>query len=136
VLSNERVSIGNGSASFDLAGINDHEARRLGPGQSPDLERALKGRDPDRELVLLAHQPKAVLEAAEQGVGLQLSGHTHGGQLWPMHYLVRLQQPYLSGLVQHGPTQLYVSEGTGFWGPPMRLGSRSEITLITLRAAG
>jgi predicted MPP superfamily phosphohydrolase len=146
VLRNERVGIGEGAVSFDLAGIDDHHgARRMavhgpagarrGAGHGPDLKRAVAGRDLRRELILLAHQPVAIFEASRLGVGLQLSGHTHGGQIWPMKYLVRLQQPYISGLVQHGPTQLYVSEGTGFWGPPMRLGTTSEITRITLRAA-
>lgn len=131
-LRNQRVSIGEGENSFDLAGVDDWTARAIGHG--PDLEAALAGRDARRELVLLAHQPRQVLEAAEKGVGLQLSGHTHGGQLWPWGYMVRLQQPYVIGLVQHGPTQLYVSPGTGYWGPPMRLGTTSEIAHITLRA--
>jgi predicted MPP superfamily phosphohydrolase len=126
-LRNERVAIG-GDGGFDLAGIDDYHAR-------PDLARALAGRDTTRALVLLAHQPKAVLEAAQHGVGLQLSGHTHGGQIWPWGYAVRLQQPYVAGLARHGETMLYVSRGTGYWGPPMRLNAPAEITRITLRAA-
>jgi predicted MPP superfamily phosphohydrolase len=77
-----------------------------------------------------------VLEAAEQGVDLQLSGHTHGGQIWPFNYLVQLQQPYIAGLHRHRDTFIYVSPGTGYWGPPMRLGTRAEITRITLTRAG
>ncbi len=137
VLRNERVAIGHGDATFDLAGIDDYSARFWAvPGHGADLGHALAGRDPARELVLLAHQPKQIYQAAHAGVGLQLSGHTHGGQLWPWLYLVRLQQPYISGLATHpgGPTQIYVSEGTGFWGPPLRLGTHAEITDITLRA--
>jgi uncharacterized protein len=135
VLRNERVAIGRGEARFDLVGVDDHEGRRHDPHHGPDLPRALAGRDPARAVVLLAHQPRAVFEAAEHDVGLLLSGHTHGGQFWPWHYLVRLQQPYVSGLHRHGPTtQVYVSEGTGFWGPPLRLGTRGEITRIVLRA--
>jgi len=84
--------------------------------------------------VLLAHQPRAVFEAARRGVGLQLSGHTHGGQIQPWRYLVRLQQPVVAGLAHVGGTAVYVRDGTGFWGPPMRLGTHAEITLITLRA--
>jgi hypothetical protein len=95
----------------------------------------LAGRDAARELVLLAHQPRAVHEAAALGVGLQLSGHTHGGQIWPWSYAVRLQQPYVAGLARLKDTQLYVSRGTGYWGPPMRLGAPAEITRIKLRAA-
>jgi predicted MPP superfamily phosphohydrolase len=111
---------------------------RAFPGHGPDLARALEGRDPSRELVLLAHQPKAVTEAAEHGVGLQISGHTHGGQIWPFSWAVRLAQPYVAGLAQLKDTILYVSRGTGYWGPPMRLVAPAEITRITLcvEAAG
>ncbi|WP_437621073.1 metallophosphoesterase [Sorangium sp. So ce1151] len=132
VLRNERVSIGDGEHSFDLAGVDDWSSRGMGRGHGPDLSRALEGRDPSRELVLLAHQPKQILEAAEKGVGLQLSGHTHGGQIFPWGLFVRLDQPYVAGLSSHGETQIYVSRGTGYWGPPMRLGAPSEISLIEL----
>jgi predicted MPP superfamily phosphohydrolase len=134
VLRNERVSIGRDGASFDLAGIDDHQAAQFGNGHGADLPRALAGRDPSRELVLLAHQPRAVFEAKEHGVGLQLSGHTHGGQIWPWRYMVRLQQPVVSGLAQFGKTLVYVSNGTGYWGPPMRLSAPAEITRVTLSA--
>jgi uncharacterized protein len=132
VLLNERVSIGDGDESFDLIGINDFNAGRRRPDHRPNLPLALKGRDTSREAILLAHQPRAIHEAAELDIGLQLSGHTHGGQMWPWHYFVYLQQPYLSGLHRHKETQIYISHGTGFWGPPMRLASRAEITEITL----
>ncbi len=135
VLRNERVEIGDDHASFDLAGIDDHSAG-FWRGHGPDLEAALAGRDPSRELVLLAHQPRQVRVAKQHGVGLQLSGHTHGGQIWPWHYLVRLnQRGLLAGHYQFDDTQLYVSSGTGYWGPPIRIGSRSEISRISLRSA-
>jgi len=134
VLRNERVSIGSGNESFDLAGVDDHSAKRFGEGHGEDLPKALKGRDPSRELVLLAHQPKTILEAKSYGVGLQLSGHTHGGQLWPWTYLVRLQQPVVAGLARFDKSLVYVSRGTGYWGPPMRLGAPSEIAELTLRS--
>jgi predicted MPP superfamily phosphohydrolase len=134
VLRNERVSIDQDGAGFDLAGIDDFSARQFGRGHGADLPRALAGRDPSRELVLLAHQPRAMFEAERLGVGLQLSGHTHGGQLWPWNYMVRLQQPVVSGLTRLGNCQVYVSNGTGYWGPPMRLGAPAEITRIVLRA--
>jgi predicted MPP superfamily phosphohydrolase len=136
VLQNERVVIGEGDNAFDLAGIDDRSAARYG-GLAPSeaLERALGGRDAERELVLLAHQPRSLLDAQSFGVGLQLSGHTHGGQVWPFGYLVRLQQPFVAGLHRHGAAQIYVSRGTGYWGPPMRLASPAEITEITLESA-
>ncbi len=135
VLRNERVAIGDAPHTFDLAGIDDHSSGGF-PGHGPDLPRALEGRDPTRELVLLAHQPRAVKEAARHGVGLQLSGHTHGGQIWPFKWAVRLAQPHVAGLARLQDTLLYVSRGGGFWGPPMRLAAPAEITLITLRAVG
>jgi predicted MPP superfamily phosphohydrolase len=132
VLRNERVTIGNGDASFDLAGVDDSSAARMAPGHGEDVAAAMAGRDRAREVVLLAHQPRAIHEAAKHGVGLQISGHTHGGQIWPFTWLVRVAQPYVAGLARHGPTQIYVSRGTGHWGPPMRLGAPSELTQIEL----
>jgi uncharacterized protein len=129
VLRNERVRV-RGDAGFDLAGVHDYGAAQFGPG--PDLKKALAGRDPSRALVLLAHQPRHVLEAAKLGTDLQLSGHTHGGQLWPWRYMVYLQQPYVEGLHRHDQAQIYVSRGTGYWGPPMRLLAPAEITNIEL----
>ena len=136
VLGNQRVSIGDGDAGFDLAGIEDRTAQRYG-GLGPEaaLARALGGRDPKRELVLLAHQPRSMIDAASFGVGLQISGHTHGGQIWPFGYLVRLQQRFWPGLQRHGDAQIYVSRGTGYWGPPMRLAEPAEITHLTLESA-
>jgi predicted MPP superfamily phosphohydrolase len=135
VLRNERVTIGDGDASYDLVGIDDHSAQGFGGDHGADLPRAVAGRDPTRELVLLAHQPRAVFEAEKHGVGLQLSGHTHGGQIWPWNYFVRLQQPVVSGLKRFGETLIYVSNGTGYWGPPMRLAAPAEITHIRLLTA-
>lgn len=133
VLRNERVTIGDAAASFELAGIDDWTAASFGGGHGANLAEALRGHDPARELILLAHQPKAIYEAAELGVGLMLSGHTHGGQIWPFGYLVKLAQPYLAGLAQHGATQIYVNRGTGYWGPPMRLAVPPELTLLELQ---
>ncbi|MBN1947797.1 MAG: metallophosphoesterase [Bradymonadales bacterium] len=135
VLRNRWVSIPPEGDGFDLVGIDDPEGARMVPGHTSDLETALAGRDPSRELVLLAHQPRVIDQASHLGVGLQLSGHTHAGQIWPWSYLVYLQQPYVYGLHRHGDTWLYVSSGAGYWGPPMRLGTRSEIVHVTLRSA-
>jgi predicted MPP superfamily phosphohydrolase len=84
-------------------------------------------------LVLLAHDPVTFPSAARHGVDLQISGHTHGGQIWPFMYLVRLVTPYVAGLHRSGESQIYVSRGTGFWGPCMRLSAPSEITELVLR---
>jgi hypothetical protein len=130
-LRNERVTIESRGASFVLAGVDDH---RGGFGASTeDLPRALAGRDPGLPVVLLAHDPNSFAEASAMGVDLQLSGHTHGGQLWPFRYAVRLVTPWVAGLYQVAGAQLYVSCGTGYWGPPMRLGAPAEITELTLR---
>lgn len=137
VLDNQHVAVGDEHGSFDLAGVPDHGATRF-PEEGPaeNVARALAGRDASRPVVLLAHQPKAIFQSAPLGVDLQLSGHTHGGQIWPWGALVRLQQPYIRGLHRVDGTQLYVSCGTGFWGPPMRLGAPAEITEIILKAKG
>lgn len=134
VLRNERVPIDSAGGGFDLAGVDDHDGGRINPDHGPDLGAALLGRNRERALVLLAHQPRIMEEAEKAGVDLVLSGHTHGGQIWPFSYLVYLQQPYVHGLKELNGTKLYLSAGTGFWGPPMRLGTTAEIALITLRA--
>jgi predicted MPP superfamily phosphohydrolase len=135
VLRNERVPIVRGGASVDLAGIDDRTAISSGvPGHGADLDTALDGRDDAVPVVLMAHQPVQVQQAAAAGVGLQLSGHTHGGQLWPFDYAVRLDQPAVQGLSRVGDTQLYVTTGAGFWGPPMRIGARPEVAVVELRA--
>jgi predicted MPP superfamily phosphohydrolase len=135
VLRNERVELERDGVTIDLAGVDDYSSRGLAQGHGPDLPRALEGRDGSRALVLLAHQPRAFVEAAKLGVGLQLSGHTHGGQIWPWNWFVRLQQPYVAGLHREGDAQIYVSRGTGYWGPPMRVAAPAEITQLVLEPA-
>ncbi|UOY00509.1 metallophosphoesterase [Blastococcus sp. PRF04-17] len=135
VLRNERVAIRRGSASFDLAGVDDRTAERSGvPGHGADIAKALDGQDDATPVVLLAHQPWMIDQARAAGVGLQLSGHTHGGQLWPFDYAIRLDQPAVEGLSRHGDTQLYVTTGAGYWGPAMRVGARPEVSVVELRA--
>jgi predicted MPP superfamily phosphohydrolase len=133
VLRNERVEIGTPGESFDLAGVDDHHAHLAGDGGS-DLARALAGRDPERAAVLLAHDPSTFARARREAIDLQLSGHTHGGQIWPFKWFVRLATPYVAGRYRDGRAQLYVSRGTGFWGPPLRLFAPAEITEITIRS--
>ncbi len=132
VLRNERVTIGDGEASFDLAGVDDLRAKDFGKGHGADLDKALADRDPTRELILLAHQPKQALTAINRGIGLQLSGHTHGGQIFPWGFFVRLDQKFVAGLDLFGDMQVYTSSGTGYWGPPMRVGAPAEITKLEL----
>jgi predicted MPP superfamily phosphohydrolase len=136
VLRNERVPVGDAGASIDLAGVDDWSAGRFGMGHGMDLDRALAGRDPDRALVLLAHQPRGVGDAVRAGVDLQISGHTHGGQIFPFSLLVAAFYPYVRGLHVHREAdragQIFVSCGTGYWGPPMRLGAPAEIAKIVL----
>jgi len=133
VLRNERLPIRGGA--FDLAGVDDHSAKGFGHGHGTDLEKALGGRDLTRALVLLAHQPKTILAAVAHGIDLQLSGHTHGGQIWPWGYAVKLDQPHVAGLSRHGEATIYVSRGTGYWGPPMRVGAPAEVTRLELYPA-
>lgn len=133
VLVNSRLEIGD-AASFDLVGLPDYQAGRVG-AEEPQIEKAIRGRDPERELVVLAHQPVQIGQVATSGAGLQLSGHTHGGQLYPFGALTGLVQPYLAGLYRHRDTQIYVSRGSGFWGPPMRVLAPAEISLIRLSAS-
>ncbi|HEX4455933.1 MAG TPA: metallophosphoesterase [Kofleriaceae bacterium] len=128
-LRNERVHI---AAGFELAGTDDSSAAGMAPGHGEDIPRALAGRDPELPVVLLAHHPSSIGRAAAAGVDLQLAGHTHGGQLLPLGWLARLFEPRVAGLARFGAAWLYVSEGTGFWGPPLRIGTTQEITLITL----
>ncbi|MFE6482899.1 metallophosphoesterase [Streptomyces sp. NPDC057757] len=125
-LENARVEL----PAFDLAGVNDIAGES--EGQGPDFARALGDRDTSRASVLLAHQPVQIHDAVEHGVDLQLSGHTHGGQLWPGNFVAELANPTLAGLERYGDTQLYVSRGAGAWGPPTRVGAPSDITVVEL----
>jgi uncharacterized protein len=140
VLANERVAIDG----LDLAGVHDlagDPSAAGGPvgdlpaGLGPDFDAALGGRDPARPVVLLSHQPVQAFEAARHGVDLQLSGHTHGGQMVPFNLLVRLQQPLVSGLGEIDGTKVYVTNGAGFWGPPVRVGVPPQVSLVRLRTA-
>jgi uncharacterized protein len=135
-LHNRHVVVARGGARLVVAGVDDATAARAGAaGHRADHAAALAGADPDLPVLLLAHQPKQVDAAVRHGVDLQISGHTHGGQIWPFHFLVRLDQPTVQGLSRHGErTQLYTSRGTGFWGPPFRIFAPSEITVLTLRS--
>lgn len=135
VLRNELARLEHNGDVLQLAGTDDSDPAGAAQGFHEDLELALRNRDVDVPVVLLAHQPKSVHQASQLGVDLQLSGHTHGGQLWPLGWLLRASQPAVSGLHRFGSTMLYVSNGTGHSGPPMRLGTPAEITQLVLRPA-
>ncbi|MGK8524361.1 metallophosphoesterase [Nocardia asteroides] len=126
LLANARTEL----PGFDLAGVNDVQGERT--GQGPDFGKALGDRDRARTAVLLAHQPVLIEDAVAHGVDLQLSGHTHGGQIWPGNYFAALANPTVAGLERYGDTQLYVSRGAGAWGPPVRVGAPSDITVVEL----
>jgi predicted MPP superfamily phosphohydrolase len=128
-LRNERLEIDG----LDLAGVNDLNGEEH--GDAPDFARALGDRDPSRPVVLMAHQPVAAKEAAPYGVDLQVSGHTHGGQMVPFNFLVKLQQPVVSGFGRVDGVPVYVTNGAGFWGPPVRVGAPPQVTVIELRVA-
>ena len=134
VLENENTYIGDKGMGFNLAGVYDVMGYRTN-SFVPDIDKALLNTSQDAPTILLAHQPRYI-EEVKKGVDLVLSGHTHGGQLYPFRFLVKLQQPYISGLHTHKKNlQIYVNKGTGFWGPPMRLGATSEITEIIIKPA-
>ncbi|KAA8885775.1 metallophosphoesterase [Nocardia colli] len=126
MLANSRVEL----PYFDLAGVNDIQGKSI--GQGPDFTAALGNRDLARTAVLMAHQPVQIHDAVKFGVDLQLSGHTHGGQVWPGNLVAGLANPTVAGLERYGDTQLYVTRGAGAWGPPVRVGAPSDITVIEL----
>ena len=134
-LHNRHIIVERGGDRLVVAGVDDATAKGSGvDGHGADLAVALADADPALPVLLLAHQPKQITQAVAAGVDLQISGHTHGGQIWPFNFLVRLDQPVVHGLSRHGErTQLYTSRGTGFWGPPFRVFAPSEITELTLR---
>ena len=135
VLNNAHAIIRRGDASIMVAGVTDYRAHTMLPSHRSDAKAAVKGAPECDVRLLLAHQPKSCLAAEPVGFDLQLSGHTHGGQIFPWNFLVPLAQPFTAGLHRLGKMWVYVSRGTGYWGPPMRVGAPSEITLLLLQRA-
>ena len=131
-LLNEHRIIRRAGAGILLAGITDYRAARIVSSHASDPKAALAGAPENMVKVMLAHQPKSIFEAEAAGADLMISGHTHGGQYIPWNYMVSLNQPYVHGLHRHGGAQIYVSRGTGYWGPPIRVGAPSEITVLRL----
>ena len=133
VLLNSHQVVSRGSARMLVAGVTDYSAGRMLPSHKSDVSAALAGA-PDCDIkMLLAHQPKSAEAAGPHGFDLQLSGHTHGGQIFPWTLVVPLVHRFSRGLYAFGSGWVYVNPGTGYWGPPMRVGVPSEITLLTLR---
>jgi hypothetical protein len=130
VLRNSSVVVGRAGAAFTVAGLTDPQGGWF--GAAPDAGTALAGTDPVGFTLLVAHQPRQALDVQGKGVDLQLSGHTHAGQLWPFTYLVRLQQPMIAGRATIGDVPVLTSRGAGAWGPPVRVLAPPEIPVITL----
>ncbi len=135
VLLNEHRVIEVGGARLTVAGCTDYRAGSELEDHATSPGRALEGA-PDGVKLMLAHQPRSIFETAAAGADLQISGHTHGGQFFPWNLFAHFGQPYVSGLHRHDGTFIYVSRGTGYWGPPLRLAAPSEITLLILTRAG
>ena len=134
-LTNEAVLFGNKQGNFNLVGLNDLTGERFGI-RPPDVDVAYDGVDQSKPTVVLSHQPKSLSLVEEKRCDLMLCGHTHGGQIFPFGLLVMLDQPYLEGLHQHRPDQqIFVSRGTGYWGPPLRVLAPSEISRIVITKA-
>ena len=133
VLINEHVVLDHFGESVVVAGVTDFSAHHFDPSHRSDPAAALAGAPKKAAVkVLLAHQPRSAFAAAKAGFHLQLSGHTHGGQFFPWNFVVKLLEPFAAGLHRLDDLWIYVSRGTGYWGPPKRFGAPSEITQLRL----
>lgn len=135
VLDNEHRVVRRGDAALVLSGVPDLSIRYRINDHISDPALALEGAPEDAKRILFAHQPRSIHQAAEAGYDLQLCGHTHGGQFFPWNLVVGFAHPFARGLDRLQKTWIYVNRGTGYWGPPIRTGVPSEITLLTLRRA-
>lgn len=135
VLNNQHVVIAHQEQKLVIAGITDASAGNFVKNHKSDPQKAFAGAPEDAIRILLAHQPRSFFPAQRVKFDLQLSGHTHGGQYFPMNILVHLVQPFVAGLYRYGERWIYVSRGCGYWGPPIRFAAPSEISLIRLKAA-
>ncbi|WP_338023433.1 metallophosphoesterase [Archangium primigenium] len=132
VLHNSHRVVERGGARLTVAGVPDLEGGRMDAEHACRPDVALAGAPEGVPRLLLAHQPRVALRAGGLGVDLQLSGHTHGGQLFPFMAFVKLQQPVIQGLATVAGVRVYTHRGTGYWGPPLRLGPSPEIAELTL----
>lgn len=134
-LLNEHRVLDHDGAPLVMAGVTDYRAHRFGADHRSDPEKALRDAPERAPKIVLAHQPRSADAVRDAGADLQLSGHTHGGQYFPWTVVIHFVERFVAGLYDHGPMKIYVSRGTGYWGPPTRVGSPPEITLLTLRRA-
>ena len=132
-LLNSHQIIKKEDSGIAIAGVTDYRAHQIKSTHKTDPNKALLGLSESTLKIILAHQPASIFKVHEAGADLQLSGHTHGGQFWPFTYPTKWANPYLEGLHNHHGTQIYVNRGTGYWGPPLRIGVPAEITLFQLR---
>ena len=132
-LINTNEIISKSGDEIAIAGITDLNAHQINLSHKSDPERALASLPKDITKIVLAHQPNSIHAVHKVGADLQLSGHTHGGQFWPFTYPVKLASTYLAGYYDHFGTKIYVNRGTGYWGPPLRIGVPAEITMISLK---
>ncbi len=135
VLMNEHRLISRNGSSILLAGVTDYSGGQFLPHHKSDVKKSVDGAPSDTVKILMAHQPRSLFEADAFKFDLVLMGHTHGGQFFPWNLVATLGQPYIKGLHNRNGTWAYVSKGTGYWGPPVRLGARSEISVFTLTNA-
>lgn len=133
VLMNAHRRVSANGIELAIAGITDQDSARYHPTDRPDPAQAVAGIPPGMPIIMLAHQPRSALDMPHERISLQLSGHTHAGQFWPFKYFVKLQQPVTAGYSERLGHPLYVSRGTGYWGPPKRIFARPEITLFMIR---
>lgn len=136
VLLNDHCLVEHRGGRLLVAGCTDYKADRHIDEHASDPGGALEGAPAHDTSILLAHQPTSIEQAAPAGYDLQLSGHTHGGQFWPWNYIAGQVHEFSAGLGKREDTWIYVSRGTGYWGPPVRLAAPSEITVLTLRRGG
>lgn len=134
VLMNEHRTLEKNGERIILAGVTDYTAGQFFKDQTSDPHKAIESAPNDATKILLAHQPRTLYQTEDINFDLVLNGHTHGGQFFPWNILATFGQPFIKGLHQWNKSLVYVSKGTGYWGPPVRLGARSEITVLTLKA--
>jgi predicted MPP superfamily phosphohydrolase len=135
VLMNEHRKIEKDGSTIVLAGVTDYSAGQFYKDQASDPHKAVEQAANDDVMIMMAHQPRSLYQFGELKIDFTMNGHTHGGQFIPWNYFATLGQPFIKGLHRWSDGLVYVSKGTGYWGPPVRLGARSEVTVFTLKKA-